>query len=98
MTIEREYVTTLPELPGYVITACHGLVVDVDSGAGKVARSKGVQAFRDALDGVLESAEEKGGNAVVGLQVANFGTSLGGMLGDAVGATIIGTAVTVKPA
>jgi uncharacterized protein YbjQ (UPF0145 family) len=43
------------------------------------------------------SASAKGGNAVVGLQVANFGSSLGGALGDAVGTTLLGTAVTVRP-
>lgn len=93
--VALEFVTTLPELPGYVTTQAHGIVADVGSGAGKTARAKGVSAFRDALEGVRRSARSKGGNAIVGLQITGFGTSLGGMLGDAVGTTLLGTAVTV---
>ncbi len=95
-TVAPEFVTTLPELPGYVTVAAHGIVADVGSGSGKTARAKGVDAFREALEGVRRSASAKGGNAIVGLQIANFGTSMGGMLGDAAGATLMGTAVTVE--
>ncbi len=92
-----EFVTTLPELPGYVTIRAHGICADVGSGAGRTARNKGVDAFKEALDGVRWSAANKGANAVVGLQMTNFGTSIGGSFGDAVGATLMGTAVTVRP-
>ncbi len=98
MTIEREFVTTLPELPGYKIVAAHGIVADVGTGsAGKFAHAKGIQAFKEALEGVLTSAETKGANAIVGLQISNYGAGIGGAaMGDAVGATLLGTAVTVE--
>jgi uncharacterized protein YbjQ (UPF0145 family) len=94
--VEPEFVTTLPELPGYFTVAAHGIVADVGSAAGNTARNKGVESFRDALNGIRWSASAKGGNAIVGLQVANFGASHGGAFGDAVGATLLGTAVTVR--
>lgn len=95
--VSPEFVTTLAQLPGYVTVAAHGIVADVGSGSGKTARPKGVEAFREALNGVCWSASAKGGNAIVGLQISTFGTSIGGMWGDAVGTTILGTAVTVRP-
>jgi uncharacterized protein YbjQ (UPF0145 family) len=91
-------VTTLPELPGYVIVKVHGIAADVGTSAGKTARSKAVDAFQEAMEGVRRSAASKGANAVVGLQLANFGASAGGAFGDAVGTTLMGTAVTVRPA
>lgn len=97
--VEPQFVTTLPGLPGYEIVATHGIVADVGTGFGRTARNKGVDSFRDALNGVRHSASAKGGNAVVGLQVANFGASQGGAgFGDAVGTTLMGTAVTVRVA
>jgi uncharacterized protein YbjQ (UPF0145 family) len=95
--VEAEFVTTLAELPGYVTIAAHGIVADVGSSSGNTARNKGVESFRDALDGVRRSAAAKGGNAIVGLQIASFGASHGGAFGDAVGTTLLGTAVTVEP-
>jgi uncharacterized protein YbjQ (UPF0145 family) len=95
--VDPEFVTTLPELPGYVIVKTHGIVADVGTGAGKVARAKGVEAFQAALNGVRWSAASKGANAIVGLQVSMFGASIGGAMGDAAGATLMGTAVTVRP-
>lgn len=94
--IDPEFVTTLPELPGFLMVASHGIVADVGTASGKLARTKGVEAFREALTGVRLSASAKGANAIVGLQIANFAASQGGAFGDAVGATLLGTAVTVR--
>jgi uncharacterized protein YbjQ (UPF0145 family) len=38
-------------------------------------------------------AAEKGANAILGVQISNFGASVGGVMGDAVGVSLIGTAV-----
>jgi uncharacterized protein YbjQ (UPF0145 family) len=95
--IDPAFVTTLAELPGYVVVAAHGIVADVGTAAGRTARNKGVDSFREALKGISWSASAKGANAIVGLQVGNFGSSIGGTWGDAVGTTLLGTAVTVRP-
>jgi uncharacterized protein YbjQ (UPF0145 family) len=96
--IAPEFVTTLPELPGYVTVAAHGIVADIGTGFGRTARNKAVDSFTDALNGVRWSAASKGANAIVGLQISNFGASQGGAgFGDAVGTTLLGTAVTVQP-
>lgn len=96
--LATELVTTLPELPGYVIVKVHGIVADIGTASGRTAKNKGVDAFQEALQGVRRSAVSKGANAILGLQVANFGASHGGAFGDAVGVTLLGTAATVRPA
>jgi uncharacterized protein YbjQ (UPF0145 family) len=96
-SVALDHVTTLPELPGFVIVAVHGIAADTATAAGKAARTKAVDSFQEAMHGVRRSAASKGANAIVGLQVANFGASAGGAFGDAVGTTLMGTAVTVQP-
>jgi len=95
--VDAELVTTLPELPGHTIVAVHGIAADIAAGTGKVARSKAIESFQEAMLGMRRSAASKGANAIVGLRIANFGASAGGAFGDAVGTTLMGTAVTVKP-
>jgi uncharacterized protein YbjQ (UPF0145 family) len=95
--IAKESVTTLAELPGHTIVGVHGIVAHIGTDSGKTAQSKANSSFEDALLGVRRAAHVKGANAIVGLQIANFGASRGGALGDAVGTTLMGTAVTVRP-
>lgn len=95
--VPLEMITTLAEIPGYVIVKVHGIAADVGSSAGQTAPNKAAAAFQEAMAGVRRSAGSKGANAIVGLQVTNFAASVGGAFGDAVGATLMGTAVTVEP-
>lgn len=96
--VATELVTTLPTLPGYEIVTVHGIAADISAARGKGAKAKGLDAFQEAMQGVRRSAALKGANAIVGLQVAHFSGSIGGAgFGDAVGTTLMGTAVTVRP-
>lgn len=95
--IDPALVTTLPTLLGYDIVQIHGLVAEIGTASGKAAKGKATDAFREAWRSVRQSAAGMGANAIVGLQITNFSASQGGMLGDAIGCTLMGTAVTVQP-
>jgi len=91
--VSREFVTTLHEYPGYRIVECFGIVAAVDTSAGKGAGEKGRGSLNAAFGDLCEAAAKRGANAIIAVQFANFGASLGGMMGDAVGTSVIGTAV-----
>lgn len=95
--VPLEFVTTLHEYPGFETVKCFGLVAIVTSTAGMGATEKGLGSLRSGLKDLRVHAAQKGANAIVGLQISNFGASIGGVMGDAVGVSLIGTAVSLVP-
>lgn len=80
---------------GLTISEIHGLVYGVSSTAGRTSKNKAASSFESALALVKINALELGGNAVVGLRQTAYSASTGGMMGDAVGVVLSGTAVTL---
>lgn len=91
--VPMKFVTTLHEYPGSRTVECFGLIAIVTSTAANTASEKGRESLRSGLTELSVVAAEKGANAILGLQISNFGASQGGMLGDAVGVSLMGTAV-----
>lgn len=94
--IHPSFITTLDAVPAYPTVRALGLVAGVGTGSGKVARNKGLQAYAEAIEQMSNAAAGYGANAIVGVTVSNFGSSIGGAFGDAVGVTLLGTAVIIK--
>lgn len=91
--------STLAELPGYRIAAVLGLVSGTGSAtihAGNAA-DKGRSALGDAQVQLASAGGLLGAGAILGVTVSAYGASIGGGMGDAVGVTLMGTAVTVEP-
>jgi len=86
-------------VPGYTVAKHHGLATAVSHGGsanqGVAGKSSG------ALDGALSelqiTASGLGANAVIGLQMVTVSRSIGGIMGDQVSVTLIGSAVTLAP-
>jgi uncharacterized protein YbjQ (UPF0145 family) len=94
--VPRQFVSTIEAIPGYEIVEHHGVVGTVASTAGKKAGSKGFESLQSAQLALREGAWNQGANAIVGVHAAPFGASMGGVMGDAVGVLLLGTAVTIR--
>ena len=90
-------ISTTPEIPGYQTTGYVETVASVKSMSGKHAVNKTTDAYTAAVEDLSDYAEAAGGNAIVGLQVQLVASSVGGIMGDAVTALVVGTVVTVEP-
>lgn len=82
----------------YKIDRVFGVVSGAGSGSGASAVNKAAAAYVDALAMLRQVAYNSGANAVIGLRQSAFGASGGGMLGDAVGVLLSGTAVILSAA
>ena len=92
-------IVTLDHPPGGRVMEILGLITELASASGWTAESKGNQALGGALAGLVDSAFDIGGNAILGVKVATFGAHGGltsGFGGDAVGVCISGTVVIVE--
>jgi uncharacterized protein YbjQ (UPF0145 family) len=94
--VPTQFASTLESIPGYEVVEHHGVVGTVASTAGKRAVKKGSDSLQGAMQDLRERAWNQGANAIVGLHAAPFGASTGGMMGDAVGVLLLGTAVTIR--
>ncbi|NRQ51562.1 hypothetical protein [Aeromicrobium stalagmiti] len=96
-SILPQFITTLPTLPGYRIVRTVGIVTDAGTGSGATAKTKAARAYREAMDTLAVSGVSVGGNAIVGLTISSFGSSIGGTaMGDAVGILLMGAAVVIE--
>lgn len=98
-SIPPDRIVTIDHLPGYQVVKVMGLVTELTSASGWTAKSKGNTALEGALRGLVASAVDLGGNAIVGFAASTFGAHGGltaGFGGDAVGVLLTGTAVTVS--
>lgn len=98
--VQLDRVTTLPTLPGYLITKGLGVVTELSATSGLTATMKGTAALDAAMEALCRTAGAMHANAIVGLTSSVFGAG-GGITsafgGDAVGVLLVGTAVVVEP-
>lgn len=99
--VNTSMMVTTPEVPGFCTVSTCGLVYEIGSLSAGSSPLTGVASKAErVMDGVLkrlgEQASEKGANAIVGLTVVSVTGSKGGIMGDAVGVIVTGTAVFVE--
>lgn len=92
--VSQVVVSTTATYEPYGIARNLGIVRGIGTAAGKTASAKARGAYDEALLALKDAARQVGADGVVGVQISPFAAGMGGMLGDAVGIVLMGSAVT----